>query len=80
MRARVVDPDFCGDSLEGEAYPKGGAEEFCGLRFVAAHQRGGEESSHDGANGGDGEPDGVAANHPFAMLGKLAVERVPERS
>src|SRR5215467_1676039 len=78
-RAGVVDPDFCGDGLQGEADPERGTEEFCGLGFVAAHERGGEESSHDGANGGDGKSDSVAANHPFAMLGEFAVKRMPER-
>ena len=79
MGAAVVDPDFGGDGLQGKADPEGGAEEFFGLGRVAAQQRGGEEGSHDGADGSDGESDGVAANHPLAMPGELAAQRVPER-
>ena len=78
MRAGVIDPDFGGDGLQREADPERGAEEFGWLRFVAAQHRGGEEHSHDRADSGDGEADSVAANHPFAMLGELAAERVPE--
>ena len=79
MWAGVVDPDFGGDGLQREADPKGRAEEFGGLRFVAAQQRGGKEGSDDGADAGDGKSDSVAANHPLTMLRELAAERVPER-
>ena len=79
MRAGVVDPDFGGDGLEREADPEGGAEEFRGLRLVAAEQGGCEEGADDGADGGNGESDGVAANHPLAVLGEFAAQGVPKR-
>src|SRR5215472_7812039 len=76
---RVVDPDFGGDGLQCEADPEGGAEEFCGLWLVTAHQCRGEKRAHNRANRGNGEADGVAANHPLAMLGELPPQRVPQR-
>src|SRR5579859_1400207 len=79
VRAAIVDPDFGGDGLQGETDPEGCAEEFRGLRFVAAHQGSREESSHDWADCGDSKSDGVAANHPFAMPSELAAECVPKR-
>src|SRR5215469_7410901 len=76
---RVIDPDFCSDGLQGEADPEGGAEEFLGLRRMTAHHSGGEKASHDGTNSGDCKSDGVATNHPLAMLGELPPQRVPQR-
>lgn len=75
----MVDPEFCGEELQGEADPEGGAEKLAGFRRMTAKKRGGEESAHDGADRGDGEADGVAADHPLAVLRELAAERVPQR-
>src|SRR5207302_152034 len=78
-RAGAIDPDFGGDGLQGKADPERGAEELMQVRSMPANHRGGEKGSHDRADGGDSEPDGVAANHPLAMLRKFAPQRVPKR-
>src|SRR5207244_2674727 len=78
-RAGAIDPDFGGDGLQGKADPERGAEELMQVRSMPANHGGGEKGSHDRADGGDSEPDGVAANHPLAMLRKFAPQRVPKR-
>src|SRR5438105_10237973 len=75
----VVDPGRGGGGLKGESERERGAKKFCGLRRVAAHQRSSKKRAQDGTNGGNRQSDGVAANHPFAMLGELMPQRVPKR-
>jgi hypothetical protein len=75
---RVVDPEFCGDELESEANPEGRAEELTGFGRVTTKNRYGEKGAHDRADGGDGKTNGVTANHPFAVLSELAMDRMPE--
>ena len=74
--AGVVDPDFGGDEMEGEADPKGGAEEL--LRCQVGQRAEGEEDAHDGANGSNGQSNGEGANHPLAMQYDLATADVQE--
>jgi hypothetical protein len=74
----VVDPEFRGDELESETDPEGRAKELTGLGRVTTEYRCGEKRAHDPANGGDGKTNGVTANHPLAVLGELAVDRMPE--
>ena len=46
---------------------------------MPSQQRGRKECSHDRPDGRDGKSDGVAANHPLAMLHELSAKRVPKR-
>src|ERR1700751_3784744 len=77
--AGLIDPDFGGDGLECKADPEGGAEELVWVCSMSANHRRGEKGCHDWADGGDGESGRVAANHPLAMLRKLAPQGMPER-
>src|SRR5215472_964641 len=78
-RPGVVDPDFGGDGLESKAEPECRAEELVWIGSIPAKHRRGKENTDDRTNGGHGESDGVAANHPLAMLRKFASQRMPKR-
>jgi len=75
-RARGLNPDFGGDGLENKSNPESNSEEI--VRRKTSEARGGEEEADDGTDGGDGEPNGEGAEHPFAMEGDFAAANVEE--
>src|SRR6476620_8590347 len=75
------DPQLGGGQADGESQPEGNAEEI--VRREVGEATGGEEDSHDRADGGDSQADGVAPDHPSAVFGDAAGangnERLAER-
>lgn len=67
-------PRFGDYQVNRETDPEGCAEEF--VRRQAGDAGRGEEDAHDGANRGDGQPDGERADHPLAMQCDLAAANV----
>ena len=61
-RARVIDPHLTEYEMNGEADPKCDSEEFVGAELPCR-----EESSNDGPDDGDRQPDGKRTDHPLAM-------------
>jgi hypothetical protein len=69
-RSRVVDPDLRSDHVESEAKPERDSEKLLHRQIRQCSRR--EEGADDGSDGGDRQPQGERANHPFAMASHLS--------